>query len=367
MKKINILYITHLFPKGYEAHLKNYLLRTKVIKSLGINLLIFQHNHEHNYIIDFIKIIRKLFNIDIVIIGSIDGSSILEKFSLIKLFKPNLILLWEIHAPIEEAYWYGLDVKNKLLVFKRNVKRKILAKLVNATICVSKQISDYAENELLIKNNFIISNFIDRHDFIKINKSNHKSSIYNYLANKNFFKIVWAGGANFPWQSLNLIEKIAQNIYKIDKNIIFIIIGSDIWYRFKFSANIIFLNNLQYDKYLYLISQMDLCLALYNNNQRLIGPFYFSPMKILDYMGLAKPVIATNIGQLLEIIDNGENGYLSDNSTNDLINKTLLIRRNPILARQIGNRAQNKVFNDYGLNNARTQYKNMFKKLGILN
>jgi glycosyltransferase involved in cell wall biosynthesis len=54
------------------------------------------------------------------------------------------------------------------------------------------------------------------------------------------------------------------------------------------------------------LNQMDVAVAPYPP----LKEFYFSPLKVYEYMASGLPVIASKIGQLTEIIDNGINGIL---------------------------------------------------------
>lgn len=55
------------------------------------------------------------------------------------------------------------------------------------------------------------------------------------------------------------------------------------------------------------ISAMDIVLAPYPD----LDFFYYSPLKIYEYMSCGKPVISTNVGQIAEVIDDGVTGYLT--------------------------------------------------------
>jgi glycosyltransferase involved in cell wall biosynthesis len=41
-----------------------------------------------------------------------------------------------------------------------------------------------------------------------------------------------------------------------------------------------------------------------------IGHFYFSPLKLFEYMAMARPVIASTQGQIAELVTHQENGWL---------------------------------------------------------
>lgn len=54
------------------------------------------------------------------------------------------------------------------------------------------------------------------------------------------------------------------------------------------------------------IRAMDVALAPYPN----LDLFYFSPLKVFEYMACGRPLVATGIGQLNELIRHGETGWL---------------------------------------------------------
>ena len=55
-----------------------------------------------------------------------------------------------------------------------------------------------------------------------------------------------------------------------------------------------------------LIASMDVAVAPYPD----LDHFYFSPLKVYEYMAAQLPVVASRIGQLVEIIEDGVNGLL---------------------------------------------------------
>jgi len=54
------------------------------------------------------------------------------------------------------------------------------------------------------------------------------------------------------------------------------------------------------------LTSMDAALALYPD----LDHFYFSPLKVYEYLAAGLPVVATNIGKLGGVITHGENGFL---------------------------------------------------------
>lgn len=56
------------------------------------------------------------------------------------------------------------------------------------------------------------------------------------------------------------------------------------------------------------IRRMDIAVAPYPN----IDEFYFSPLKLFEYMACGRPVVASSIGQITEVIEHGRNGILHE-------------------------------------------------------
>jgi glycosyltransferase involved in cell wall biosynthesis len=55
-----------------------------------------------------------------------------------------------------------------------------------------------------------------------------------------------------------------------------------------------------------LIRRMDVALAPYP----LLENFYFSPLKLFEYIAVGRPVVASRIGQIQEVVQDGETGLL---------------------------------------------------------
>ncbi len=56
-----------------------------------------------------------------------------------------------------------------------------------------------------------------------------------------------------------------------------------------------------------MLASMDAGVAPYPDNPN----FYFSPLKVYEYMASGIPVVASRIGQISDVIDNGQNGLLT--------------------------------------------------------
>jgi len=69
--------------------------------------------------------------------------------------------------------------------------------------------------------------------------------------------------------------------------------------------------------------------------------FYFSPLKIFEYMAAGRPIVASRIGQVAEILENGKNALLVPPENPDALTSALLrLKADRKLGEQLGKQAQ---------------------------
>ena len=92
------------------------------------------------------------------------------------------------------------------------------------------------------------------------------------------------------------------------------------------------------------ISAMDIVVAPYPE----LKFFYYSPVKIFEYMACQKPVLTTNIGQISEIITDGENGVLcKPDDSDELLNKLLQLIEDREKRKKIGLNARKTIVDSH--------------------
>ncbi len=72
------------------------------------------------------------------------------------------------------------------------------------------------------------------------------------------------------------------------------------------SDRVIFTGPVPYDQMPATLAAMDVTVAPYPA----FDHFYFSPLKLFEYMAMARPVIAPALGQIAEVVAHQENGWL---------------------------------------------------------
>jgi len=93
-----------------------------------------------------------------------------------------------------------------------------------------------------------------------------------------------------------------------------------------------------------LLASMDIAVAPYPQ----LSHFYFSPLKVYEYMAAGLPVVASRIGQLEELIQQDLNGLLTaPGDAAELAMALERLRAEPELRARLGNAARTTVWQDH--------------------
>ena len=94
-----------------------------------------------------------------------------------------------------------------------------------------------------------------------------------------------------------------------------------------------------------LLGRMGVAVAPYPK----LDDFYFSPLKLFEYMAAGRAIVASSIGQVAEILQHGRNGLLvRPADTKELAESIRLLRSNTELRRKLGQTAQREAFAKHG-------------------
>lgn len=187
---------------------------------------------------------------------------------------------------------------------------QMVARLVfgaaSAIVAVSAQVKDYLGNYVSAAKVFVIPNGInrDRFAFPLVPAINYPTD--------NF--VVGFVGSLKPWHGLSsLTEAFALFHQKVPSSRLLIIgngpergkIEADLSLK-DLSHAADFTGAVAPDRIPNWLAVMAVAVAPYENRP----DFYFSPLKVYEYMAAGLPVVTSRIGQLSEVIEDGENGLL---------------------------------------------------------
>ncbi|WP_342304735.1 glycosyltransferase family 4 protein [Methanolobus sp. ZRKC5] len=216
----------------------------------------------------------------------------------------------EVNAPI--CYERGIHhsaISRKL----EGLSEKFIFKLADRVIVVSTVLKNYIVSSYGINEEkvVVVPNGSDENIFNPNIDGNHILDKYGL---KNKTVVCFSGSLEQEWQGIDILLKAAASIEAIDPNIKFLIIGdySNVIDLVEVAPkNVVFSGRIKHADIKFYLAASDILLAPYilKNEFANVG-FYNSPIKLFEYMAMGKSIISSNMGQIAEIIQHGENGLL---------------------------------------------------------
>ena len=189
-------------------------------------------------------------------------------------------------------------------------------KHADAVITQSKQLTEYYINHGIEPEKIhTIPNAADVNKFQPQDRDEKIMEKYNL---KNKIVIGWIG-AGVSWTGIDILNETMHKLMKQYPSLMCLMLGSKKnmdFFRNHFQGNGYadrfvlpgFVPHEEIPKYL---SCMDIVLAPYPQ----LDFFYASSMKLFEYMAAGKAIVATRIGQIADVIEEGKNGFLFDSET----------------------------------------------------
>ena len=351
MRSAKIIILTYADDVSRAAYI-NTLRKKAILTRAGFKVNVYIH--KPGLFVKDIFILKNLLNSGDLLFVRIDGSGLLDKFTLVKFLIPGVKIVWDVHGFPDENYTSQKPSEfNRLKV---HWKRKLLSLFVDQCFLISKELKSFARHKIFIKRASIV------HNISSINSEKKGWGLPGEgLFDDSRFIVLWGGNARLKWQALDLVEQVAQKVYAFDKSILFLVFGRESWHKFSWRKNIVFLDNLPIEEFMVYVKSAHLCLALYKKPAK--TPFYFMPLKIIDYMAVGKPVLASNFGTIRSLITDGKDGVLTDNNPGDIARKIIHLKQYPSKRARIGKNAREKVLKYFSLPKASRDYVDALKPL----
>ena len=250
--------------------------------------------------------------------------------------------LLEVNAPLVEE-----RAKHGILVDRPGAERVAEKVFSRATtlIAVSKELVDYLERYPAARGRVhLLSNGVDPNRFPVCLKP-------SYHTQPGTFTIGFLGTLK-PWHGLPLLVEAFAEVHGRDPDSLLLIVG-DGPERSSLMAD---LSERGLNKAVYLtgavapsdvpglLASMDVGVAPYPQHPH----FYFSPLKLYEYMAAGLPVVASRIGQVARVIQEGVNGLLYPPGDAGALAAVLdRLRREPELRARLGEAARETVIQEH--------------------
>lgn len=118
-----------------------------------------------------------------------------------------------------------------------------------------------------------------------------------------------------PWHGVRSLPALLERLAKRHPSVQMIIAGDgplrdELFQAFvarSLSDRVVFTGALAHEEVADVVRLFDIAVAPYDETDHL---FYFSPLKLFEYMGCGAPVVAAALGQIAEVVRDGDNGLL---------------------------------------------------------
>ena len=220
-------------------------------------------------------------------------------------------LLLEIDSPevYEFSTFHGEYITHQKLL---KYVELLNIKYANACFTVSNDLKHYFLQQGMPEEKIhVITNGADVTRFIpRINKQ----KVVGKYALQNKIVVGFVGSFHY-WHGVENLISLIEGTLALQPNICFLLVGEGGPMKTKLEQfitkkghrdRVILTGHIVHEEIPQYISTMDIVLAPYPK----LDFFYYSPVKIYEYMACGKPVVTTRIGQIAEIIQDGKNGFL---------------------------------------------------------
>lgn len=215
---------------------------------------------------------------------------------------------------------------------------KIVFKLVRKSIVLTSFIKNkLLENGIDERNILVASDAVDLDKFQKGEKINS-----GFIKDKNDFVFGYTGTLKTMGMEKGVSVGI-ESLKYLPRNYKFLVVGGereDVEFYKLYSKNcnvserVIFIGKVLHKEMPNYMSECDALIAPFPSNKHF--DYYMSPLKIFEYMASKKPIIATSLPSLKEVLSDGENAILIPPSDPESLARAVVrLKENPEFARKI--------------------------------
>ncbi len=215
----------------------------------------------------------------------------------------------------------------------------------DAIIAISNILANYyIERGIPASKIHVIPNAVDANKFAPVSRDH---ALAKKLGLENKVVIGWVGSL-FGWSGIENLIGMAKHLLAQRPNVSFLLVGGGKNKEFfesrlhtnGYASRVVLPGTVPHSEVPKYLSCMDIVLAPYPK----LDFWYPSSVKLFEYMSSGKATVATRVGQVAEIIQDGKNGLLFDpDRANELTEKVLSLVDSAEKRRQMGEQARRDV------------------------
>ena len=339
----------------------------------GLHIYQLPKKSKIKYIIQLLKLVMKN-HFDIVYTRNIMKGII--GLLIKKLWKSKLVVEVNSISPDERRL-----VENYLSTTRKSLKdikikffgylEIFISKKADAVIAVTQGIKSYLVNHGVNENKvWVIENGANTELFKPIKNSNVTNELKNRLHINNDESVVLFVGVLEPWQGVEYLIYAAPLIIKEIPKTKFLIVGEGAMKeKLKFLSkelnigqNVIFTGTVPYENVPEYINISDACVAPFTRIRN--ESMGLSPLKIYEYLACAKPVVASDIKGVGDLLANSNSGIaVIPEDPAELANAIIKLLKDKQLREQMGDNGRKLVVKNYSWEITARKTAGVFKKL----
>jgi glycosyltransferase involved in cell wall biosynthesis len=241
--------------------------------------------------------------------------------------------VWEINAPANESQafsWLGgtrprvvsglgsvtdqwrrrLHAAKQLPTIVREERlRRALASRAYGAVCVSQALARYAAEGLGMSRTLVLPNGADEQEW---QVDGPVAALPP--APEGTLSVLYAGSPMYPWQGLDVLEQTIALCAAKGDPVRFVLLLNQPSPRPLHFPNVLTYERVPHHEVASFLRAADVGVAIHPEYFWSRWGFHGSPMKMFDYMACGLPVVASDHGQMRDLLQHGQNGLLFDNT-----------------------------------------------------
>jgi glycosyltransferase involved in cell wall biosynthesis len=246
----------------------------------------------------------------------------------------------EINAMAEEQLAYGQGALRRAHVALLREQYRRMARASSVVVCVSR----------LLAGHVLETYGLGHERVLVVPNGGTPSPEPPAPRDDGRFRVVWAGGARWPWQALDSVLGAAEIVLGEVPGAEVVLYTDARGMRVPERHGLRVLAPVPHAELAERLGEADVALCLYRPIPHSPAGFYNSPLKLFDYMARGLPVVASRLGQISEVIEDGVSGVLVGDDPREIARELIALARDPARRRALGQAALERIRSRYSWN-----------------